>query len=527
MELRDYQKSIVNSVLKAKGNVLLGLPTGAGKTVIASELIRRSNRKVVFLVPRIDLLQQAIDTFNANGLKVAVVWKDIDEHTLTDVDVYVSVRQTMYRKSWFRGWVKGKIVIVDEAHIGLEAQHDYYLTAYRVIGLTATPEQMSKKSMLRTGEGPRFEYAVYDDYFYPYQIKDLQEMGFLAGYQFEPCSHISIPEEVKRRWKRLGKLEGDFDETESMILQNLDVVANAVSMSEEPTIVFTPTVNSAYSVLSTLDETKWAVVTGSTPKDEREKLYKDVEDGKLVGLINCGVLTTGFDLPCIKRLILCRHILSKSLFVQIVGRALRPFEGKVAHIVDVMDSYSNFVDSISEDGTITWYPEGFDKIDGDPLDSIPEDKKEAYRKDPQGTLLKLMLDYKRAMEDMKEAVEAYESNIEIKLPQRERVVEKEKIVEVVKTVNRKVTPEEINTYLLNGFFQDSRYIIPEVMRNISYDKNDPEKVKLATEEIWNASFNISFKDVLASTLDYTKVFKRYKKMIEWWLANFKLDYKKN
>lgn len=60
-----------------------------------------------------------------------------------------------------------------------------------------------------------------------------------------------------------------------------------------------------------------------------------------------------------------------------------------------------------------------------------------------------------------------------------------------------------------------------------YDKNDPEKVKLATEEIWNASFNISYKDVLASDLDYTKVFKRYKKMIGWWLANFNLDYKKS
>lgn len=524
--LRDYQARLVDDVVKAEGNVLLGLPTGAGKTVIASEIVKKLPCKVVFLVPRVDLLQQAIDCFTEQGLKVSVIWRDIDEHSL-DADVYISVRQTMYRKSYFSSFVKDKIIIVDEAHIGLEAQHDYYLKCKRVIGLTATPEQMSKKSMMRVGAIGDDSYAVYDTHFYPYQIKDLQEMGFLAKYQFDDCEHVDIPVEVKRRWKRMGKLEGDLSETEAILANNIDLIAATLRGIDEPTIVFAPTVDSANNILALVDSNKWAVVTGDTSKTERGNLYRKVESGELIGLINCAVLTTGFDLPCIKKLVLCRHILSKSLFVQIIGRALRPFSGKVAHIVDVMDSYSNFRDSISEDGTITWYPAGLSKVEGDPLDSIPDDKKDSFRKNPQGTLLTLMIEYKRAMEDMRDALDQYESNIEIKLPQRERVVEKEKIVEVVKTVNSKVTPEEINSYLLNGFFQDSRYIIPEVMRNIMYDKNDPEKVKIAIEEIWNASFNVSYRDMLASTLDYTKVFKRYKKMIEWWLVNFKLDYKKN
>lgn len=516
-KLRDYQVSIVEDVIKAKGNVLLGLPTGAGKTVIASELIKRLPCKVVFLVPRIDLLQQAVDCFVEQGLKVAVIWRDIDEHSF-DADVYVSVRQTMYRKSYFSSFVRSKVIIVDEAHIGLESQHDYYLGCKKVIGLTATPEQMSKRSMMRVGAVGDDSYAVYDTHFYPYQIKDLQEMGFLARYQFPECEQIDIPAEVKRRWKRMGKLEGDFSETEAILTSNSNLIAATLRDVDEPTIVFTPTVNSANSILALIDSDKWAVVTGSTPESEREDLYSKVEKGDLIGLINCGVLTTGFDLPCIKRLVLCRHILSKSLFVQIIGRALRPFEGKVANIVDVMGSYSNFRDSISEDGAITWYPAGLSKEEGDPLDSIPEDKKEDFRRNPQGTLLTLMLEYKRAMEDMKDALDQYESDIVIK-PQQTR------IVEVV--VNGKVSPEEINSYLLNGFFQDSRYVVPEVLRNIGYDNNDPEKVKLAVKEIWNASFNISYGDMIASDLDYTKVHKRYMKMIDWWLKNFKLDYRKN
>ena len=148
--LRDYQIRIVDDVIKAKGNVLLGLPTGAGKTVIASEIIKRLPCKVVFLVPRVDLLQQAIDCFTEQGLRVSVIWRDVDEHSL-DADVYISVRQTMYRKPYFPSFVKDKVIVVDEAHIGLEAQHDYYLKCKKVIGLTATPEQMSKKSMMRVG----------------------------------------------------------------------------------------------------------------------------------------------------------------------------------------------------------------------------------------------------------------------------------------------------------------------------------------------------------------------------------------
>ena len=70
------------------------------------------------------------------------------------------------------------------------------------------------------------------------------------------------------------------------------------------------------------------IVTGETDKAEREEILSDFKDGKLEYLINCEVLTTGFDATNIDTIICLRPTKSKSLFEQIVGRGVRKAEGK-------------------------------------------------------------------------------------------------------------------------------------------------------------------------------------------------------
>ncbi len=536
MDLRDYQKEIVENTIKSRGNVLLGLPTGGGKTVIASELIRIYNYnkfKVVFLVPRIDLLQQAIDTFTNQGLSVGTIWKSIDQHNELN-DVYVSVRQTMYRKAYFKDWVKDKILIVDEAHIGLEAQHDYYMGARKIIGLTATPEQMSGKSMLRPeekidptkpSEVRRYTSAVYDSYLYPYQIKDLQSKGYLANYTIDSSTQIKLPEEMIRRWKRMGKLEGDFKETEALLLENEEAILRCLE-KDVPTIVFTPTVNAAATILKALDSNKWAIVTGDTKKEDREELYSKVKEGQLTGLINCGVLTTGFDLPCIKRVILCRHILSKSLFIQIIGRALRPYNNQKAEIVDLLNSYDNFKEEVFLDGSIIWKPEGWNKSIGDSVeDSIPKERHEEFKRDPMGVLVSLYKEAIRAMEDMKEAMDAYESDIEI-VP-RVRVEVKEKVVYVNNNNNPKNTPASCYSYIKSGFYEDSKKLIPRILREINYESSTAtdEQQSEAAVSIWNSIMGVDINDI-GGKPEWKDTIATFWKSVNWWLRHFTLNYRR-
>jgi DNA repair protein RadD len=85
-----------------------------------------------------------------------------------------------------------------------------------------------------------------------------------------------------------------------------------------------------------------ATVTGKTPAAERKQIEADFKAGKLRSVANCGVWTTGFDYPELKVVLLARPLRSLSLYYQMLGRALRPFEGKDAWLVDSCGNFPVF-----------------------------------------------------------------------------------------------------------------------------------------------------------------------------------------
>lgn len=87
---------------------------------------------------------------------------------------------------------------------------------------------------------------------------------------------------------------------------------------------------------------KAAIVTGQTKKKERETILEQFKSGKIRVVANVGVLTTGFDYPALDTVILARPTKSLSLYYQMVGRAIRPFDGKKGWIVDLGGNYKRF-----------------------------------------------------------------------------------------------------------------------------------------------------------------------------------------
>jgi len=85
-----------------------------------------------------------------------------------------------------------------------------------------------------------------------------------------------------------------------------------------------------------------AIVTGETPKREREEVLEDFKTGRIKVVANVGTLTTGFDYPELDTVILGRPTKSLALYYQMVGRAIRPCKGKDGWIVDLGGTYRRF-----------------------------------------------------------------------------------------------------------------------------------------------------------------------------------------
>ena len=99
IELRDYQKDIITRAIKSKGNILIQAPTGSGKTVIAEEIVKfhkESNKKTLFLAPKINLLEQTAKAFS--NLNPQIIHGSNKEDIDTQAHSFVSTIQTISRR---------------------------------------------------------------------------------------------------------------------------------------------------------------------------------------------------------------------------------------------------------------------------------------------------------------------------------------------------------------------------------------------------------------------------------------------
>lgn len=532
-ELREYQKKIVEDVMSTNDNVLVSAPTGSGKTVMISAVIKeyaKLKQKCVFLVPAIDLLAQSKKQFEENGLTVGIIWKNYDDH-LKDVDVYIGTRQTMYRRVYFKSWIQDKIVIVDEAHIGLDRQCSDYTDALRLIGLTATPEQTDGSSMLKKAAEGRLP-GCYDRVVKKCSIKQLTNEGYLAKMRLVEYPGNIIQEAVVMRYKQMGKQDiPDANMREYLLLANEYIKRNIINKcieTKEPAILFFPGVDSANEFLLSLDNKAFAlseIVTAETPSSERQRIYKDVEDGKKLFLINCAVLTTGFDLPKIKNLVLARCVLSKDLFYQIIGRALRPYENKDACIYDIFNSYENIKSSTQTCiESPEWKPEGWLKSVKSSLErafaNASSQVKNEFEIDPDNSFKMLIGELQDAyeillakVEDLNEAADQMESELKLEETIVEKVVEKQVIAK----------PEQQQCISLWKAidFQQKNKITARVLRDLVFDYKD-------TTEDYNKYTMIQVMlaivpETVVEIWDdpkYSVFVEQVAKYCSWWVENF-------
>lgn len=355
--LRYYQKEASDAAVKlfngkTDKNGLIIIPTGGGKSLILADIASRLEGPLLVFQPSKEILQQNFAKLQSYGIidcgcySASVGRKDINRITFATIG---SVMNNMRDFNCFKN------IIVDEAHYvnSKAGQYKKFIEAKnrQVVGLTATPYRLDKcagGSMLKflTRTRPR----IFSKVIYCCQIGELLSKGFLANLSYYDITSIDL------RRVRSNSTGADYDE-KSLIAEYersgfYDKLSNTVVKVMQPKsgiprkgiLVFTAFRKESESLVSKLQSLgiKAAIVTCDTPKREREDILQRFKKGEIKVVSNCGTLTTGFDYPELDTVILARPTKSLALFYQMVGRAIRPSEGKIGWVVDMAGNYSRF-----------------------------------------------------------------------------------------------------------------------------------------------------------------------------------------
>lgn len=322
--LRDHQTRAIAMLRQAIGSgykrPILQLPTGAGKTRVASEIItmaRAKGNRVIFTVPAISLVDQTAREFYEEGIRDVGVMQA--SHAMTDASkpVQIASIQTLQR----RQIPEAGLVIIDEAHrvydfVGDWMQRDEW-AGVPFIGLSATP--------WTKGLG-----RLYDKLVIGSTTTELIEAGYLSPFKVFAPSHPDL--------KGVRTQAGDFREDDLAKVMNPlvgDVVSTWLERGEgRPTLCFA--VDRAHAKLLQEQFQAAGVACGYIDKDtdlrDRETIRKAFTRGETKVVCNVGVLTTGVDWD-VRCIILARPTKSEILYVQMVGRGLRTAPGKDAAVI--------------------------------------------------------------------------------------------------------------------------------------------------------------------------------------------------
>lgn len=340
--LRDYQKEAIQQFETSESkNILLQMPTGAGKTFTFCEVAKRynqkNNKKVLILVHRTELLEQAKRSLGQRCFAIEKGVKNISHH----YDFYVGMVETLNRR--LDKIPDFGLVIIDEAHIGNFKKMPFFSNSgIKVLGVTATP----------VAEQPLAEY--YNRMIMPVTINKLIEDKYLLNCQvYGFASDLVATQKFKVK-------RGDFDDKQlEEFYSSEKMVKNVIrayneKLHNQKTLIFNVNVKHNQAVYNAFKSQGYNVysLTGETPTNERKDILRRFKEEDNAVLCNVGVLTAGFDEPSVKGVILNRATKSLALYLQMIGRGSRLYPNKDKFIV--LDLGKNTIRHGFYDGYFNW-----------------------------------------------------------------------------------------------------------------------------------------------------------------------------
>lgn len=328
VELRPYQVDVIDRLRSTAAKYkrpLLVAPTGAGKTVIASAVVASAvdkGSRVLFLAHRRELIQQAGAKLWSYGIDPGVI---LSGHSgRPEAQVQVASVQTLWARAFRSNAIDlppADLIVLDEAHHVRSRTYRKILEAYPdavVLGLTATPCR---------GDG-RGLGNVFDAMVECPSVADLVKLGFLVPTKVYAPSTPDLAGVQTQRGDYVEKQLAERVDTPQLVG---DIPDHWHRLAEgRQTVVFATGVEHSVHIRDAFRASGvWAEhIDGSTPVEERERILRQLGEGKVQVVTNCAVLTEGWDQPSVSCLILARPTRNMGLFRQMAGRVLRPAPGK-------------------------------------------------------------------------------------------------------------------------------------------------------------------------------------------------------
>ncbi len=342
LTLRPYQAEAVDAFFaEACRRQLMVLPTGSGKTILFGAIAKRwwgtsdQTRPILILAHRSELLDQAEQ-------KLAMVWPEAVVGRVQGSrneqlgNVLVASTQTLVLGRAIR---PPGLIIYDECHhsraegaVGvLERLGVFAEDGPTLLGVTATPTRVDKHAL-----GDIFERVTYEQ-----TILQMILSGYLSDVRGKK---VKIP---GLNLSAIRTTAGDYNAKDLAGALNDQAAINAVVEAVQEhaggrkSLVFAVDIAHARTLAERFRQAgvAAAAVDGTMSETERASVLRDFAENRLQTVVNCQILTEGYDQPDVDCVVIARPTRSQALYTQMVGRALRLHpQKKDALVLDLTDA---------------------------------------------------------------------------------------------------------------------------------------------------------------------------------------------
>lgn len=370
MQLRPYQQQVkdeINAAWQRSRGVLAVMPTGAGKTTTFANILADEPAFSVAIAHRSELVTQMSLTLARYGVRHRVIGSDATQREAARLHMSelqrnfvepgarcaVASVDTLVRCDPAAAWVaQTKLVVIDEAHhvrTGNKwASSSAMFRNARVLGVTATPFRADGAGLGSHADG------IFDEMVVGPSMRELIDIGNLCEYRiFAPPNAVNLADVAL-------SASGDYspaplrDAVHKAHITG-DIVSHYLKLARNKlAIVFTVDIETSVEAAESFRAAGVAaeVISGKTPAALRNAIMRKFRNREIHVLCNCDVLGEGTDVPAVECVIMARPTMSKGLYIQQFGRALRPMDGKPRALI--IDAVGNVIRHGLPDAPMTY-----------------------------------------------------------------------------------------------------------------------------------------------------------------------------
>lgn len=339
-ELREHQEEALYNLSKMRDEgktiALVQGATGSGKSAIGVLAAKAVGKRTLFIAHTKELVEQGVKNFEKLW-QGASVGRFYDEYHESDTQIVCAGIQSVIRNLNSFTPDDFDYLIIDECHHASAKSYSKILSYFRpkfTLGLTATPERADGADLLE----------IFQEVAHKLDISEAVELGVLC-----PVRCIRVKTNINMADIRINGFKYNFLDLEETIMvpdRNKLIVDTYKEFADgKSTVIFCTSVNHANTIASMLKErgVKAEAVSGSLKTFDRKKILSEYAEKRIQVLCACDLLNEGWDSPNTEVLFMARPTMSKTIYMQQLGRGMRTCPGKEFLMVfDFVDNANMF-----------------------------------------------------------------------------------------------------------------------------------------------------------------------------------------